>query len=380
MDIPLDEVIYVEAIASGATGVAVDADSTPTFAVYEESTDTEIGVGGNMTKRTSLTGNYRASFTASAANGFEVGKWYSAIGSATISAIATKGVLKTFRIVAAEALAGYPKVDVGGLGGDTQSMTDLKDFADAGYDPATNKVQGVVLVDECTENTDMRGTDNAALAAVWTATLAAALSPIRSNTAQAGSSTTITLDASASAVTNFYVPCGIYLTGGAGAGQFRTIDDYNGTTKVADVSEAWYVTPDNTTTFAIHPKGIVHADMRALGGNELSAGYLKAIADYYGINTKIQAQVEGMNTDAISADSVSAAAVTKIQSGLATASELLLVKDRTSYCLTVLVGACADAGTAAETYVHAIGGETFTAEFTGLDATGNRTTTTLSKV
>jgi len=41
------------------------------------------------------------------------------------------------------------------IGGVAQSATDLKDFADAGYDPATNKVQGVVLVDTTTENTDM---------------------------------------------------------------------------------------------------------------------------------------------------------------------------------------------------------------------------------
>jgi len=47
------------------------------------------------------------------------------------------------------------------MGGVAQSATDLKDFADAGYDPATNKVQGVVLVDTCTTNTDMRGTDGA---------------------------------------------------------------------------------------------------------------------------------------------------------------------------------------------------------------------------
>lgn len=33
------------------------------------------------------------------------------------------------------------------IAGDAQSGTDLKDFADTGYDPATNKVQGVVLVD-----------------------------------------------------------------------------------------------------------------------------------------------------------------------------------------------------------------------------------------
>lgn len=36
------------------------------------------------------------------------------------------------------------------LGSDTQSATDLKDFADAGYDPSTNKVQGVVLTDTVT--------------------------------------------------------------------------------------------------------------------------------------------------------------------------------------------------------------------------------------
>jgi hypothetical protein len=56
------------------------------------------------------------------------------------------------------------EADVVQLGSSVQSLTDLKDFADAGYDPGTNKVQGVVLVDTTTANTDMRGTDNAALA------------------------------------------------------------------------------------------------------------------------------------------------------------------------------------------------------------------------
>lgn len=56
--------------------------------------------------------------------------------------------------------------DVGALGGVVQSLTDLKDFADDGYDPATDKVQGVVLVDTTTANSDMRGTENAALASV----------------------------------------------------------------------------------------------------------------------------------------------------------------------------------------------------------------------
>lgn len=41
------------------------------------------------------------------------------------------------------------------IGGVAQSATDLKDFADAGYNPADHKIQGVVLTDTCTTNTDM---------------------------------------------------------------------------------------------------------------------------------------------------------------------------------------------------------------------------------
>ncbi|HDZ58618.1 MAG TPA: hypothetical protein ENH47_00955, partial [Ignavibacteriales bacterium] len=51
-----------------------------------------------------------------------------------------------------------PDVNVTQLSGVAQSLIDLKDFADAGYDPATNKVEG------CKVNNDMRGTDSALLA------------------------------------------------------------------------------------------------------------------------------------------------------------------------------------------------------------------------
>lgn len=62
-------------------------------------------------------------------------------------------------------VAGKPTVDITNIGASSQSLIDLKDFVDSGYDPVTNKVQGVVLVDTTTTNTDMAGTDNAALAA-----------------------------------------------------------------------------------------------------------------------------------------------------------------------------------------------------------------------
>ena len=46
-------------------------------------------------------------------------------------------------------------VDVKAIVTGTQSATDLKDFVDTGYDPATHKVAGVVLTDTCTTNTDL---------------------------------------------------------------------------------------------------------------------------------------------------------------------------------------------------------------------------------
>lgn len=154
MDIALDEVIHFDAVTHHpTTGAVTDADSTPTWSIFEEDTDTAILAAQNFTKRTSLTGNYRGSATLSTANGFEVGKWYNVVASATVNSIAGKGVLMRFRVAAAEGIAGYPKVDQHALRGDAQSATDLKDFADDGYDPSTNKVQGVLLTDTLTTYT-----------------------------------------------------------------------------------------------------------------------------------------------------------------------------------------------------------------------------------
>ena len=71
------------------------------------------------------------------------------------------------------------------------------------------------------------------------------------NTATAGGASTITLDASASSTDNIYNGELIYLNGGLGVGQTRTIIGYNGTSKVATVDRAWQTQPDNTTTFMI---------------------------------------------------------------------------------------------------------------------------------
>lgn len=110
-DIPLNEVVYFSfPTQSPATMVAVNADSTPTFTVKEEDSSSDIGVGGNASN--TGTGEYVVTFTCSAANGFEVGKFYNVMASATVGGIAGKKKIASFRISAAENVAGYHLTDV----------------------------------------------------------------------------------------------------------------------------------------------------------------------------------------------------------------------------------------------------------------------------
>lgn len=81
----------------------------------------------------------------------------------------------------------------------------------------------------------------------------------------------------------------------------------------------------------------------------------------------------------LTADGTAADYVTELQTALGTATNQTAILDRVSFALSVLAGACSDAQTAAETYVLSIGGNTYTVDYSGLDASGNRSTTTLTK-
>lgn len=70
-------------------------------------------------------------------------------------------------------------------------------------------------------------------------------------TAQSGASGTITLQASATSITDAFKRSYIYIISGTGAGQSREIIAYNGTTKVATVTPNWGVNPDNTSVYRI---------------------------------------------------------------------------------------------------------------------------------
>lgn len=129
-ELPLGEVVYFDVITTSPTTLAAaDADSAPSFEVFEEATDTDIGVGTTMTKRTSKTGDYRGSFTASSGNGFELGKWYIVVVSATVVGVAGKCVAMHFRIVETESIAGVRTADLSAIAGDATSASNLSKSA-----------------------------------------------------------------------------------------------------------------------------------------------------------------------------------------------------------------------------------------------------------
>jgi hypothetical protein len=183
------------------------------------------------------------------------------------------------------------------------------------------RIPFVTLVDTTTVNSDMRGTNNALLAIDYVAPL---------NTA-----------GTAAAVWNALLAT-YTISGSFGARVMRL--DAASSGNEAKVTGAGHVASD---LHELQPGVITAADFSA---NWLTAA--GTAADY----------------------------ITELQTAIGTAANQAIVLDRTAYALTVLAGACSDAQTAAETYTLTIGGNTFTVDYSGLDASGNRGATTLSKV
>lgn len=117
----LGETIYVDFITSApSTGAVSDADSTPTCEVFEDATDAAI-LSPTVTKRTSKTGNYRIPIACTTGNGFEAGKSYNVVVSATVGGVAAKAAVRSFQVRAASALTDDQAAQLAGI----KAKTDL---------------------------------------------------------------------------------------------------------------------------------------------------------------------------------------------------------------------------------------------------------------
>ena len=240
-------------------------------------------------------GAYEIAIAATAANGFAINNTYAIFCTLAIDAQNPTGFVGSFDLKPI-------KANVTQIGDAAQSATDLKDLVDTGYDPANHKIQSDLIYIHGSALTEtagqiaaaftklfdvatpllvasdvMRGTDsantttpptvNAIADQVWDEILTGALHntatsagrrlrelsalSLHSGTAQSGTSTTITLAAGADGGDGIYNRNLIIIIGGTGAGQTRTIADYNNTTKVCVIDRNWRINPDATSEYQI---------------------------------------------------------------------------------------------------------------------------------
>jgi hypothetical protein len=268
------------------------ASQTIDIFLQDSSSSTGQGLSGLVFNSASLVASYRkgatGSRTAITLATQTVGGAYSSGGFVEIDATNMKGVYRLDIPNAAVDTEGFVTlylygatnllptalridcralpVDVKKISGDTQSATDLKDFADAGYDPATNKVQGVVLVDTTAvlDSADKAtlvnliwdepltgATHNVATSSGKRLRQTTAFQQIDSTVIDAAATTTTFVTGLTSSVDNFYNDSMLVFTDGALAGQVRAIYDYIGATKTIVLEEALTSAPVDGVAFAI---------------------------------------------------------------------------------------------------------------------------------
>jgi hypothetical protein len=77
--------------------------------------------------------------------------------------------------------------------------------------------------------------------------------PVIHGVAGVSGATSLKLDGHESFESDLYNTLEVFVYGGTGAGQTRTISDYDGPTQTATVSLAWTTTPDATSTYTSRP-------------------------------------------------------------------------------------------------------------------------------
>lgn len=271
-----------------STGGVIDADSVPTYRVYEDETATPLLTGSMaLLDSTNTDGFYSEQITLSAANGFEKGKCYSIRIAATVNGI-TGALIRNFQMEAEvdanTVSASNLSANIAQITGNSSAATALFEAligetssgikADvrkwnnsnvatpdtAGYPKITIKNgtgNGEVLITsgilEANANlTNILGNQNSVNV------LDAWLDSCRYGIAQAGSASTITLANTETTVDDYLKGTMILLYGGTGSQQApRLITAYNGTSKVAMVEPDFITAPTNGSYYVIFPQSYI---------------------------------------------------------------------------------------------------------------------------
>jgi hypothetical protein len=105
----------------------------------------------------------------------------------------------------------------------------------------------------------------------------------RKNTVASSTSSTLVLDASASAADDTYNNLVVEILTGLGSGQARLITDYTGSSKTANISPDWHTAPDSTSEFTVHQNsGICQVNDQACPATSIKiSSAASAVDDFY---------------------------------------------------------------------------------------------------
>ena len=98
MNVNLGTTITLDFVTSAPTTGAATSASSNTVNVFEDANDTAI-LTPTATERSAQTGDYRVQVACTTANGFEVGKSYNVVVTATVGGVAAKAVISRFVII-----------------------------------------------------------------------------------------------------------------------------------------------------------------------------------------------------------------------------------------------------------------------------------------
>ena len=349
---PANSTLYVPfATYAGSTGASITLTG---LAV----TDIEIYKNGSITQRASdagyalldtdgidfdgITGIHGFSIDLSDNTdaGFYVagGSYFVVVSAVTVDSQTVNFIACSFRIMAAEAGAGSFTSNVAYYGGTAGTFASGRPEVNASHiaGSAVSTTTAQIGVNVVQVSADSTAADNLELAYDGTGYKDVDnLYIIRANTAQAGAAGTITLDASASAVDDFYNNTLIFVYGGTGVGQARIITDYVGATKVATVGENWATNPSSDSTFIIYPGGgaAVAANVTQWLGTAVATPTVAGVPEvdqthYLGsaspalVGGRFDASVGAMAANVMTAAAAAADLTTELQTGLATAAAL----------------------------------------------------------
>jgi hypothetical protein len=327
-DIRLGDTIDFGFTTTDTTGAPTTLAGTPVVSAYPGNSTTELTAGITLSVDfDSRTGMHNVRIVATSGNGYATATDYKVvITTGTVGGTSVVGyVIAHFSIEKRSALMpttaartaaidANGRVDVGAVLGTAQTAGDLKaslNTLQSDTDDIQTRLPAALVGGRMDSSVGAMASAVLTAAAIAADAITAAkiadgaidratfaadtgLQTVRSGTAQAGAAGTITLDASASATTDYYVGCPVYLTGATGAGQVRVITAYNGTTKVASVDRNWATNPDNTSTFAVLP---LAAPKLNAALEVISASLTAAPSDSSGVTTLLARLTSGRATN-----------------------------------------------------------------------------------